>query len=731
MWNYLSKRIYVIVMMLCLSESSYGMDALSVPQDDTEAQSHMYMGQMFIKGSGCDKNYTKAHLHFVQALELARSTRLKAWACIYLGAIYSFGWGVLKEHSTMELYLSNACNHAKTDIELDEIREAANILRKRDEYDGNAQDENGDTPLHRAVKKEQAFIVYVLVEMGVSVSTVNNKGCTPLHYAMSRDVAELLIAAKAPLNVEHHKIAPLHAVSMRGTPEAVCSLLDHGAEINAQGGKGHTPLILAVLKGSTDTVRALLSRGAEVSLKSDDGRTALVHAAYEGKAESASLLLEYGADPDEKDSFGFTAYQAAAIVGSKEVIEVFMRQGIDINEKKLLYYAISWGVSVEAVKAVLACGAEVTHDESVLCSAAEKGKKEVVQLLLDCGININVVDKWDNTALERAANKGHTEIVTLLLAHEADVNRRDKLGKVPLHQAAYQVKFEGNIEVVRALIAQGADVNAVDNNGKTPLHSVAYLGNIEVMKLLVQGGARVNVSNEKGVTPLHNAVDGNKIEAVKYLLEHGASLACRNNYRQTALELAEKKGYNDIVQLLHKQPSVENELHKAETLPEPSEGMIPDQRYDKALACIQAKQYKEAIQILKGLTATELRKKAWLSLGELHKNGQGGPKNEQKAFECFAHATSEEVPSTKNDLPIPKKELPILGNQLYDNALEALFAKEYAKARRLLTTLIEHRSVAAEIQRRAYLRLGELYTNGHGVPKNYEKAFSCFTEATK
>ena len=67
--------------------------------------------------------------------------------------------------------------------------------------------------------------------------------------------------------------------------------------------------------------------------------------------------------------------------------------------------------------------------------------------------------------MDYAANIGDKEITEILIAEGADVNAKDKNGLTPLHEAA----VNGHKEVAEILIANGADVNAKDAEGKTPL----------------------------------------------------------------------------------------------------------------------------------------------------------------------------------------------------------------------------------------------------------------------
>ena len=78
---------------------------------------------------------------------------------------------------------------------------------------------------------------------------------------------------------------------------------------------------------------------------------------------------------------------------------------------------------------------------------------------------------------------GHKEVVELLIAKGADVNAKDMFGKTPLHHAAGY----GRKEIVELLIAKGADVNAKGKYGITPLD---LADNKEIAALLRKHGGK-------------------------------------------------------------------------------------------------------------------------------------------------------------------------------------------------------------------------------------------------
>ncbi|MBF0138460.1 MAG: ankyrin repeat domain-containing protein [Magnetococcales bacterium] len=70
--------------------------------------------------------------------------------------------------------------------------------------------------------------------------------------------------------------------------------------------------------------------------------------------------------------------------------------------------------------------ANQTHEQdflgqTALIQAAETGRSDLVEELIQRGAEVNVRDQWGRTALAAALHNDHREIVTLLLKHGADI----------------------------------------------------------------------------------------------------------------------------------------------------------------------------------------------------------------------------------------------------------------------------------------------------------------------
>jgi serine/threonine protein kinase len=99
--------------------------------------------------------------------------------------------------------------------------------------------------------------------------------------------------------------------------------------------------------------------------------------------------------------------------------------------------------------------------------------------------DINATLDKNRTFLHYAVYRGKKEIVDLLLSFGANVEAQDSNGRTPLHYAAANKK----IQLIQSLVENGANVNAQDREGRTPIHYAALGGYGEIVfKIICMGG---------------------------------------------------------------------------------------------------------------------------------------------------------------------------------------------------------------------------------------------------
>ncbi|KAL1592691.1 hypothetical protein SLS60_011107 [Paraconiothyrium brasiliense] len=100
-----------------------------------------------------------------------------------------------------------------------------------------------------------------------------------------------------------------------------------------------------------------------------------------------------------------------------------------------------------------------------LLHAAAQGQADNVHSMIRRGTNVNLRDRWSQTALQIAVRLNQEKVVLKLLsAKNVDPNPRDQLSNTPLHYAVRS----GNETIVRALIHNGADISLENQRKRTP-----------------------------------------------------------------------------------------------------------------------------------------------------------------------------------------------------------------------------------------------------------------------
>ena len=105
---------------------------------------------------------------------------------------------------------------------------------------------------------------------------------TPLHHAFSNlspndvKMAEFLLSKGADVNaIGSWGTTPLHQAAQMGLLRHAELYIEHGADLNAQDEKGYTPLHNAVVQSQRSVAKLLLLHGADVNIKNKDGKTPL------------------------------------------------------------------------------------------------------------------------------------------------------------------------------------------------------------------------------------------------------------------------------------------------------------------------------------------------------------------------------------------------------------------------------------------------------------------------
>lgn len=487
---------------------------------------------------------------------------------------------------------------------------------------------SGNTPLHRAVERDDAAEVARLIRAGADFKAVNRYGAAPISLACARgnaEIVEQLLQAGADVNTALPEGETcLMTAAGTGSLRAVKALLVRGAHVNAaEGWRGQTALMWAAAEGHVSVVDALIEAGADVHARSKAGFTPLLFAVRQGSVTAVRSLVKAKASVNDiaqaaaissnstaKPVSDATSALGMAVINAHfEVAGVLLDNGADPNApdaRGSILHALAW------IRKPGASGG----DQAPPQPTGGLDSLGLAEALLKNGANPNIRIAWEEIPFDRddgevksppnirvgrdyislvgatpfylAAKNGDVELMRLLAAHGADPRRPTVQNVTPLMAAAGLGTWAGEtpgpfngtpeverLEAVKLAMALGNDIHAVANFGDVPIVGdpiklfTSYPENLEQLPKTALGDMRWS-----GSTALHGAVTTNQRSIIQFLVDNGAKLDARNKLGWTPLMVAEGGQYGATVKEFPESAALVRKLMS-------ERGMDPDQ-YSKA-----------------------------------------------------------------------------------------------------------------------------------------------------
>ncbi|XP_014215041.1 serine/threonine-protein phosphatase 6 regulatory ankyrin repeat subunit A-like [Copidosoma floridanum] len=438
----------------------------------------------------------------------------------------------------------------------------------------------GDTPLHLAVGNHSAEIVDLLLENGADVTLKNANGLKPLHIALQN----------------YSRVRSQNAIIRR--------LFEFEKQVDWPDSIGLTELHIACALEDESMMETLLKSGKNPNspVKVDShvwpGWTplhVLVEAGYPKKDNTVKLLLKYilqsyesavlGSQPLHgspkrqkiislhKDELlvnlrGLSVFHVSCMTGDIAIVEKFISLGVDINEPTDGYYAGDF-------------------DFTPLLFALKYNRKNVVELLLDLGVDIYTKDLYGYSAL-RVAALNSPDLLNLLLSKGKDFeiessndeydepsatifdwliennkatcshflkimshkSRMESLRVTTKMNLATQLAFNFPASDFETLIQHIPNLTDLDDDGRNVIYHIVSSSQFQDMKssyfdefrtkidLLESIGCDIDHQDSEGQTLLHCLVNESPQRTIEFLLSIGADINIVDNNDETAATLA-------------------------------------------------------------------------------------------------------------------------------------------------------------------------------------------------
>lgn len=247
--------------------------------------------------------------------------------------------------------------------------------------------------------------------------------------------------------------------------------------------RGFSALHKIIVGLSHDYLKSVLeSSAADINVGDSNNMTPLCLATFRNDVQAVKLLLAFGANPNIVDKWGSTP--------------LFFARNTDIC--KMLLDA---GVNIHTHNAVL--GRSALHQPYTLISRwyVESDTVDIIDLLVNAGIDVDVRDGLGRTPLVAAVYSGYTSHARRLLELGANPN---VCSQTSHHSAMHNAVLFNRHELIPLLLERGADYTALSANGRNIAHMAAWSASTKTISMLADShlvNLDMNLRCQDGKTP--------------------------------------------------------------------------------------------------------------------------------------------------------------------------------------------------------------------------------------
>lgn len=435
--------------------------------------------------------------------------------------------------------------------------------------DPNVVDDNGQTVLFHSVLKDNPLVTKFLISNGVDVNILDKKRQNALFNAVvlgadNLENIEVLILNEIKINIKDfsdktlldeilylltlvkskdEKIDGKYRLAgiERNYLKLTGILIDSGLAIDRIDSHGKTVLYKEVDRENYDTVDFLISSGANVNAEDIEGRTVLFDAVLKGPMNMKMIdhLISKGANIDHRDfmerSIIDDLCEAVLIIennkkpSSKKFFELRETENYFALLKKMLIFKPKINIPKK-------------NGQTIMFDLVTEDNLDLLKLIVNSGIDLNIVDNNNNTALSHLIDEGlkisnqrekehFLERLVFLLKFRIDVNTIDREGRTIFHKAV----LSDDIEIVEKLLTKKTNLDIKDRQGRTALHHTQWKGNYKIARLLIAAGANIDEADHAGFTILNYAAILGHTKLVLVLIVSGVLMY---NHRKKSLSVA-------------------------------------------------------------------------------------------------------------------------------------------------------------------------------------------------
>lgn len=172
--------------------------------------------------------------------------------------------------------------------------------------------------------------------------------------------------------------------------------------------------------------------------------------------------------------------------------------------------------------------------ERLLSAVTSNKPEELLEAIAD-GADVNF-RRTKNTPILLALDRGNKEVAQILVDNGADVNLDNGFGWLPIHEVCRHGWEDWVVNLIKNPMSL---TDRSDRDGATPLLIAILNGHEKIASHLVANGSDVNFQNENGVSPFMMAIERQSASLVSQMIGRRGDATLKDSAGRSGLDRAE------------------------------------------------------------------------------------------------------------------------------------------------------------------------------------------------
>ncbi|ORX70404.1 ankyrin [Anaeromyces robustus] len=391
----------------------------------------------------------------------------------------------------------------------------------------NEKDINGEYPIITALYSDNLEILEYLLSKGIDYKIKNNNGVSLLFLAIQKQKYNMIqFLLKQNINImelDGNGNYPLIKAIKLNDLKSVELLVDYGIKNNIDMSKitdnnGSTPLILSYRLNDIPMFKYLINY-FDINQRDSNGNSLLLYAVLKNDREVINDLIARGADINAKDNFGNSILSKAIYQNNQYLIMKLLN-----NDNVLLNEPNNFG-DIPLIIAIKCYPTKVNVDINPF----------------DSNSNYQLYDSLNSKQNFQMEENFYKNIINILIEKGSNINQVNHKGKTAL---VYAIEF-GLFNIEKLLIKNGAIINHYfgEKNISILMYAINLFSEINIIQYLLENNAEIDYKDEEGNTALVYAINNSFGEIANLLINYGADINNINHNNESILDIFKKNGY--------------------------------------------------------------------------------------------------------------------------------------------------------------------------------------------